>query len=90
MPLLEINGLTWETHGLRRRLSPDPLTLDPGQTAVVVAGGTRRPTRSPTCCSAWRCPSAARSASAARRSPCGCRRSARSGWSRRARGCCRT
>jgi ABC-type thiamine transport system ATPase subunit len=39
VPLLEIDGLTWETHGLRRRLSPDPLTLDPGQTAVVVARG---------------------------------------------------
>lgn len=38
VPLLEINELTWDTHGTARRLSPDPLTLDPGQSAVVVAG----------------------------------------------------
>lgn len=38
MPLLELDALTWETRGLRG-LSPDPLTLDPGRTAVVVAGG---------------------------------------------------
>ncbi|MEV0165154.1 ABC transporter family protein [Nonomuraea fuscirosea] len=37
MSLLEITGLTWDPRGTRRRLTPDPLTLDPGQTAVVVA-----------------------------------------------------
>ncbi|WP_195895776.1 ATP-binding cassette domain-containing protein [Nonomuraea cypriaca] len=38
VPLLELSGLVWETHGSRRGLSPDPLTVDSGHTAVVVAG----------------------------------------------------
>ncbi|HEX4814081.1 MAG TPA: ATP-binding cassette domain-containing protein [Nonomuraea sp.] len=38
-PLLELSGLTWESHGTRRVLSPDPLTIVPGRAAVVVAGG---------------------------------------------------
>ncbi|GAA3126876.1 hypothetical protein GCM10020001_055090 [Nonomuraea salmonea] len=38
VPLLEIDGLTWLTHGVRQRLSPGPLTLDAEQAAVVVAG----------------------------------------------------
>jgi ABC-type thiamine transport system ATPase subunit len=37
VPLLELSGLTWETHGTRRGLVPDPLTVDPGRAAVVVA-----------------------------------------------------
>jgi ABC-type thiamine transport system ATPase subunit len=37
VPLLEINGLIWEAHGVRRRLSPDPLTLGENKVAVVVA-----------------------------------------------------
>ncbi|MFG1709134.1 ATP-binding cassette domain-containing protein [Nonomuraea sp. M3C6] len=37
MPLLELAGLTWEIHGTRRGLDRDPLTVDPGRTAVVVA-----------------------------------------------------
>ncbi|MEV4114637.1 ATP-binding cassette domain-containing protein [Nonomuraea sp. NPDC049695] len=37
MPLLELSGLTWQTHGTRRGLRPDPLTVASGHTAVVVA-----------------------------------------------------
>ncbi|TMR96373.1 ATP-binding cassette domain-containing protein [Nonomuraea basaltis] len=40
VPLLELSALTWETHGTRRGLSPDPLTIPPGQAAVVVAAGS--------------------------------------------------
>ncbi len=36
-PLLELSGLTWETRGALRGLSPDPLTLAQGRAAVVVA-----------------------------------------------------
>ncbi|MFG1696772.1 ATP-binding cassette domain-containing protein [Nonomuraea sp. NPDC049309] len=37
MSLLEIDGLIWEAHGVRRRLSPDPLKLNENKAAVVVA-----------------------------------------------------
>lgn len=37
-PLLELTGLTWESQGTRRVLSRDPLTISPGQVAVVDAG----------------------------------------------------
>ncbi|SDI53840.1 ATP-binding cassette domain-containing protein [Nonomuraea jiangxiensis] len=39
MPLLELIGLTWEIRGIRRGLDRDPLTVGPGDTAVVVAAG---------------------------------------------------
>jgi len=35
--LLEIDGLIWESHGVRRRLSTDPLKLNENEAAVVVA-----------------------------------------------------
>ncbi|MBE1589758.1 ATP-binding cassette domain-containing protein [Nonomuraea angiospora] len=38
-PLLELSGLAWQAHGTRRALAPDPLTVGPGRTAVVVAAG---------------------------------------------------
>ncbi|MEV0383365.1 ATP-binding cassette domain-containing protein [Nonomuraea sp. NPDC050643] len=39
MPLLELSGLAWGAHGRLRGIAPDPLTVDSGRTAVVVAGG---------------------------------------------------
>ncbi|NUR84256.1 MAG: hypothetical protein HOY71_09240 [Nonomuraea sp.] len=37
-PVLRLDKMRWVVHGRRHRLEPEPLTLSPGQTALVSAG----------------------------------------------------